>query len=74
MEYEYRLRRRRPLPRPPTGIETEDHCVCSYALTEGDPLSAVARIVSHSDLIRGAELEVRVDTVSELRADAHDSS
>ena len=55
-----------------TGIETEDHCVYSYALTEGDPLSAVARSESHSDLVRGAELEVRVDTVSELRADARD--
>ena len=55
-----------------TGIETEDHCVYSYTLTEGDPLSAVARSESHSDLVRGAELEVHIDTVSELRADARD--
>ena len=47
---------------------TEDHCVCSYELTEGDPLSAVARLEGHSDLVRGAELDVRVDTLSELRA------
>ena len=32
----------------------------------------MARLDSHSDLIRGAELEVRIDTLSELRADAHD--
>ena len=72
MVYEYRYVDGGRYRDPRTAIETEDHCVCSYALTEGDPLSAVARIVSHSDLIRGAELEVRVDTVSELRADARD--
>jgi hypothetical protein len=72
MEYEYRYVDGGRCRDPRTGIETEDHCVCSYALTEGDPLSAVARIVSHSDLIRGAELEVTVDTVGELRADARD--
>jgi hypothetical protein len=72
MEYEYRyvdggryLERRH-------GIETEDHCVYSYTMTEGDPLSAVSRCVARSDLIRGDELDVHVDTVSELRADAAD--
>ncbi|HMK93391.1 MAG TPA: peptidase S15, partial [Thermoleophilia bacterium] len=44
--------------------------VYHYALTEGDQLSAVVRATCWSDLKRGAELDVRVETVSELRADA----
>jgi len=72
MTYEYRYVDGGRYRDPDTGIETEDHCICSYSLTEGDPLSAVARLDSHSELIRGAELEVRIDTLSELRADAHD--
>jgi len=55
-----------------TGIETEDHCVYHYSLTEGDPLSATARVDARSELIRGPELDVRVETVCELRADEHD--
>jgi len=51
-------------------IVTEDHCVYTYELREGEPLSAVARFEGHSDLQRGAELDVRIDTLSELRASA----
>jgi hypothetical protein len=54
------------------GIETEDHVVYSYSITEGDPLSAVARATSSSDLVRGEALDVHVETVSELRCDATD--
>ena len=70
MRYEYRWLDGGRYRDAATGIVTEDHCVCSYELTEGDPLSAVARLEGHSDLVRGAELEVRVDTLSELRASA----
>ncbi len=72
MTYEYRYVDGGRYRDARTGIETEDHCVYSYSLTEGDPLSAVARLNAHSDLIGDAELDVRVDTTSELRADARD--
>jgi hypothetical protein len=51
-------------------IVTEDHCVYTYELREGDPLSAAARFEGHSDLLRGAQLEVRIDTLNEMRASA----
>ncbi|HUK76232.1 MAG TPA: CocE/NonD family hydrolase [Thermoleophilia bacterium] len=70
MRYEYRWLDGGRYRDTTTGIVTEDHCVCSYELTEGDPLSAVARLEGHSDLVRGAELEVRIDTLSELRSSA----
>jgi putative CocE/NonD family hydrolase len=72
MTYEYRWIDGGRYRDPRTGIETEDHCIYRYALTEGDPLSASACLESRSELVRDAELEVRIDTVSELRADARD--
>ncbi len=68
MRYEYRWLDGGRYRDTATGIVTEDHCVCSYELTEGDPLSAIARLDGHSDLMHGAELEVRIVTLSELRA------
>jgi len=70
MRYEYRWLDGGRYRDTATGIVTEDHCVCSYELTEGDPLSASARLEGHSDLQRGAGLDVRIDTLSELRCDA----
>ncbi len=70
MRYEYRYvdgGRYRDIT---TGIVTEDHCVYTYELREGDPLSAVVRFAGRSDLLRGAELEVQVETAGELRASA----
>jgi len=52
------------------GIESEDHVIYTYRLTESDPLSAATRCVATSELKRGEELDVRVETESELRADA----
>ncbi len=70
MRYEYRWIDGGRYRDATTGIVTEDHCVYTYELREGDPLSAVARFEGHSDLRRGTELEVRVDTLGELRASA----
>jgi uncharacterized protein len=72
MEYEYRYVDGGRLLDQRYGIETEDHVVYYYSLTEGNPLSAVSRVEARSDLKRGDELDVHVDTYSELRADATD--
>ena len=70
MEYEFRyVDGGRYLDRR-DGIESEDHCVYHYTLTEGDPLSASSRCTCWTELKHGDELDVRVETVSELRADA----
>ena len=71
MTYEYRYVDGGRYRDTGTGIETEDHCVFTNALTEGDPLSAVARADCRSELIHG-ELDVRVETACELRADERD--
>ena len=70
MCYEYRWLDGGRYRETTTGIVTEDHCVLTYELREGDPLSAVARLEGHSDLVRDTELDVRVDTLSELRCSA----
>jgi hypothetical protein len=54
---------------PRWDIVTEDHVHYFYTMTEGDPLSARSRLVARSDLVRGDELDARVETECELRSD-----
>jgi len=70
MRYEYRYVDGGRYRDVATGIVTEDHCVYTYELREGEPLSAGARFEGRSELQRGAELDVRVETRGELRASA----
>jgi hypothetical protein len=54
---------------PKYGIETEDHVTYYYTVREGDPLSAQVKAVGASDLRRGADLDVHIESVCVMRSD-----
>jgi len=56
---------------PANGLEFEDRILAVYSIAEGDPLSASVRVEADGWFGRG-DWRTRAETVSEMRADAHE--
>jgi putative CocE/NonD family hydrolase len=54
---------------PRWDITTEDHVRVEATIADGDPLSARVRFAARSELLRGSEVDVRVETDCEMRCE-----